>query len=281
MPVLGLIELIFFGIFFLLMVVGTTLDRRYYNESPKWWILFGGIAAATVWFWGETDFSSIWSAVSSWSFWKPFGIYLIAGLAYSVLEFILSVRKMASLHSKNWNDFISTIHREYFFIDGDNAGAKAGASYVKKASDGKFYVGSIDLDPVEGRKHVKHEVREEVICFRDVMKRAQGPNATDEEKEAAALLVRNYSSRDEYRLSDLKKDFLQIELNPETMVVEPTVNRSRLASFIGAWTFLWPAYAVSLLLGDFLVEVFRVIGDVFSKLGGRFVRFTFADVFKV
>ena len=52
--------------------------------------------------------------------------------------------------------------------------------------------------------------------------------------------------------------------------VQPVVNRGRLSSYIGGWTFLWPVYAVSLLLGDF-----------FGKIGGRFVCSTFADTFKI
>ena len=62
--------------------------------------------------------------------------------------------------------------------------------------------------------------------------------------------------------------------------VEPKINKSQLADHISAWTFLWPAYAISLLLGDFLTEVFRLIAEFYASIAGRFVRMSFKDVFK-
>lgn len=285
MPVLGLIELIFIGVFFLLMVIGTALDRRY-NESPKWWILGIGLAVAVVYFWGQTDFTTIWTAVQSWSFWKPLGTYLVAGLIYSVLEFILSVRKMARSHAESWNRFIGTVETTYFLKEGEDgplaskAGEQVDGQWVKE-KDGKYFIRVSDRGIFGRNGEVEKEVEMRKVVYRDIFKKAQEVGATDADKERAAKLLNAYLHRDEYRLSDLKKDFVQVELNAGTQEVQPVVNRARLSAFIGAWTFLWPAYAVSLILGDFVVEVFRVIGDAFSKLGGRFVKLTFADTFKV
>lgn len=279
MPVFGFIELIFIGVFFLLMVVGTALDRRY-NESPKWWILGIGLAVAVVYFWGQTDFTTIWTAVQDWTFWKPLGVYLIAGLAYSVLEFILSVRKMSRSHAESWKRFISTVDTKYLLKDGEDAGSAIDGQWVKE-KDGKFFVRTSERGIFGRNGEIEREVDVRKTVYRDVFKAAQEIGATDAAKEQAAKLLAAYLHRDEYRLSDLKKDFVQVELNEATQEVQPVVNRARLSAFIGAWTFLWPAYAVSLILGDFVVEVFRVIGDAFSKLGGRFVRMTFADTFKV
>lgn len=279
MPVLGIIELIFFGFFFVLMVIGTALDRRYSNESPKWWILGLGLAIAVVYFWGEVSWTGMVEAVQSWSFWKPLAIYLVAGLAYSALEFILSVRKMARSHTDSWKRFISTVDVKYL-LNGDSI-----AHQWVKQRDGKFWVKTSDrgasMTPVgDDNAHWK-EVQKVEINYRDIFKAAQAVGSTEDQRMAAQELFLAYVRRDDYRLSNLKKDFISLELNETTFEVQPAVNRARLASFIGAWTFLWPAYAVSLVLGDFLVEVFRVVGDIFSKIGGRFVRFTFADVFKV
>ncbi len=282
MPVFGFIELIFIGVFFLLMVVGAALDRRY-NESPKWWILGIGLAVAVAYFWGKTDFTTIWTAVQDWSFWKPLGVYLVAGLAYSVLEFILSVRKMSRSHADSWKRFISTVDLTYRLKeggDGNYPGEQVDGQWVRER-DGKHYI-RVSERGVFGRNgEVEKEVEVTKVVYRDIFKKAQEVGATDEDKTRAAKLLAAYLHRDEYRLSDLKKDFVQVELNEATQEVQPVVNRARLSAFIGAWTFLWPAYAVSLILGDFVVEVFRVIGDAFSKLGGRFVRMTFADTFKV
>jgi hypothetical protein len=62
---------------------------------------------------------------------------------------------------------------------------------------------------------------------------------------------------------------------------EPLIDKLELAESIGVWTFFWPAYAVSLVIGDLLTEVFNVIAEFLVKISGRFVRFSFADVFKL
>ena len=63
--------------------------------------------------------------------------------------------------------------------------------------------------------------------------------------------------------------------------VVPFVDRGRLSAFIGAWTVFWPGYFVSWAVGDLLTEVFGKISSVIAALSSRFVRNTFADVFKV
>lgn len=277
--VFGIIELIFIGIFFILMVIGTALDRRH-RESPKWWVLGLGLAAAIVYFWGELDFSSMWAAVQEWSFWKPFATYLIAGLIYSAFEFVLSVRKMARSHASSWNKFIAGVDTKFYLTSDGGERAVVESNWVVNR-DGKYFLRTNGRGSNDRDGEVLKEVEKVSISYRDIFKKAQAVDASDLDKERAERLLAAYLGRDEYRLSDLKKDFVEVGLNEITYDVEPIVNRARLSAFIGAWTFLWPAYAVSLVLGDFLVEVFRVIGDFFSKIGGRFVRFTFADVFKV
>lgn len=71
-----------------------------------------------------------------------------------------------------------------------------------------------------------------------------------------------------------------IDINSLHDGVEPKINRQQLAESIGVWTLFWPFYAISLVLGDLLTEVFRVIADVLAKLSGRLVRAAFKDVFK-
>ena len=62
--------------------------------------------------------------------------------------------------------------------------------------------------------------------------------------------------------------------------VVPTVDRGKLSAFVGAWTVFWPGYFVSWAIGDLLAEVFGKISSVIAALSSRFVRNTFADVFK-
>ena len=275
MPLLGLIELIFIGVFFVLMVVGTSLDRRY-NESPKWWFLGIALAIAVVYFWGQIDFTTVLAAVQTWDFWKPFVVYLIAGVAYSALEFVLAVRKMARSHATSWDNFMNTVAKRYFIAE---SGVEIEGGWVHRRGD-KLYVPMTQNGNIQRDGEFQKEVNVKSSTYRETFKSAQTTDSV-EAKTIALKMFASYISSDQYRASDLRKDFIRIELDDETFEVATTIDRGRLASFIGAWTFLWPAYAVSLLLGDFLVEVFRVIGDFFSKIGGRFVRMSFEGVFKI
>lgn len=76
-----------------------------------------------------------------------------------------------------------------------------------------------------------------------------------------------------YNIIELKQNGL--------LEIVPVVNRSVLANHVGAWTVFWPGYAVSLFVGDFLVEVFRIFADMLSNLTGRIVRVMFSNTFKV
>lgn len=63
--------------------------------------------------------------------------------------------------------------------------------------------------------------------------------------------------------------------------ITPRTNRRELVNSITAWTILWPAYAISLIVGDLFKQVVEVIVDVTSKLSNGFVRWAFRDTFKV
>lgn len=75
-----------------------------------------------------------------------------------------------------------------------------------------------------------------------------------------------------------------IDINKEAKdsneLIVPKVNRVELAEHIGCWIMFWPFYAVSLIIGDLVMEIARVIADIFAKISGRFVRMSFANVFK-
>jgi len=60
----------------------------------------------------------------------------------------------------------------------------------------------------------------------------------------------------------------------------PKVNKEELAACLGAWSLFWPAYALSLILGDLFIEIFRWLANFLATISGRFVRMAFKDVFK-
>ena len=52
-----------------------------------------------------------------------------------------------------------------------------------------------------------------------------------------------------------------------------------LSQAIGCWTLFWPAYALSLALGDLLTELWQRMADVLTAISARFVSNTFHKAF--
>lgn len=127
--IFGILELVFLGIFFILMIIGTSLDRTGV-ESPKWYILLIGIIALVAYTWGDFTFKGLLDSVLTLSFWAPVGIYLLVGLTYSVIEFVFEVRRRAEYFKAAWTKELDTIFsindekkslRDHLFSDRDNA----------------------------------------------------------------------------------------------------------------------------------------------------------------
>lgn len=77
-----------------------------------------------------------------------------------------------------------------------------------------------------------------------------------------------------------KNRIIELAKSDETGLPEPRVNKAELAEHIGAWTFFWPAYLLSLIIGDLLTELFDSLSELLVKISGRFVKWSFSDVFK-
>ena len=230
---LGLIELIFFGVFFLMLIVGAESDRRGSPEI-KWYVFLIGLIAMVAWFWNDWTFQSVWDTVKSLEFWKPVAAYLGAGLVYSLLEFFLVVRKSARFFAEKWQKHL-----------GDRQSVRDGStSNVFKVSD--LYT--------KVRDGSANDVTVDIV------------------KNLSESFARKYQD-DDY--------IINLKIDKTTNIdVQPFVNRKALANHVSAWTFFWPAYALSLILGDLLTEVFRMISDFIANISTRLVKITFANVFK-
>lgn len=231
----GVIELVFFGVFFLLMILGAEFDRRG-NPSVKWYVFLVGLIGAAFWFWSDFSFLGIWESMKTLEFWKPIGAYLGAGLLYSLLEFFLTVRKSARFFEGKWKEHLE-----------QNQRIRNGGS-------------------------TPDEVRKVADLYTEVRR----DGASSLVQGTVQQLTDSFVSR--YRSDDY---IVNLVVDKGTLIdVQPRVNRSALANFVSAWTFFWPAYALSLILGDLLTEVFRVISDFIANISTRFVKITFANVFK-
>jgi hypothetical protein len=249
---LALIELFFLGIFFLMVVFATVLDR---NDTPsaKWWVLVGGIAAFAAWVWSDLSVESAMQLVSSWSFWIPVLAYFGIGLAYSCVEFGVALRKAERSFAESWQKMLKEVTSHY----------ELDANGERKVKQNFQQGGPHDDRFVVTRCSVK-----------DLFERAKVT------ADAGAIqMAQHVISR---FLMDQNKFYNIIELKQNGLLeIVPVVNRGVLANYVGAWTVFWPGYAVSLFVGDFLVEVFRIFADMLSNLTGRIVRVMFSNTFKV
>lgn len=60
----------------------------------------------------------------------------------------------------------------------------------------------------------------------------------------------------------------------------PVIDRTALTKGVTVWILFWPAYAISLVLGDVLAEFFERFADLLVKLSSGMVRRMFANSFK-
>lgn len=74
-------------------------------------------------------------------------------------------------------------------------------------------------------------------------------------------------------------EYVRLSYTMGAATPEPKIDKEELGYYIGAWMTLWPFYAASLILGDFLQEVFRVMTDAVVALSARAVKLSFKNVF--
>lgn len=208
------------------MVIGISVDRRG-NEEPKWYILGIGFAIAVGVFWKDWTFFGTWDLISSWVFWKPMFTYLVIGLIYSVLEFVLDVRRSAREYAILWQEALTE----------------------KLRFPSQVYTLKEVLDPVKQSLLSSNELE----CI----------------KERILRFISKNSYHDKI-----------VQLEDDNGLPQPKINKVQLAEHLAVWIFFWPFYLVSLIIGDLLTEVFNILSNFFVSLSGKFVRFSFRDVFK-
>lgn len=231
---LGLLEMVLLAAFLTILLFGIYFDING-RTKPKWYIFgFGMIALAGV-NWGNWTFSGFYETIWSWVFWKSLLVYLIAGVVYSVIEFVLDVRKTSRRYKDAW---------EHALL-----------------------------------QNINHHARNstEKTSLKEAINRR--PDLPENEPLIADIFsaINMFVSRNNYSNAIIK-----LEYDKETMESpQPKIDKTKLAEFIGAWTFFWPVYMIFLVFGDLFTEIFNQLSNFFVSLGGRFVKLVFKDVFKV
>lgn len=209
--VFSTLALVIGTILLLALIVGCSLDRREQNASMKWWVFVAIGIMFTGW-----QFDGIRGAITDggWigfflnpGFWKFVGLYALAGLVYSIIEFAIIIRKSRTYMAGVWSRFLVRWNKEL--------AEQASGSQAQEFID---YYGST-----------------------------------------------SYA-------------FVGLELKDGN--VEPKLNRGRLSGYISTWTLFWPAYAISLIFGDLIAEIFNTAADFLASISGRAVRRFYSGTFK-
>lgn len=261
MEILGLalswIELTFIIVFFVLMVIGASIDRDG-ASSPKWYILGIGFIAIGWYYWGDITMSSVVQVLQTWQFWKPIVVYLGIGIVYSILEFVLEIRRSARTLSKSWEGHKN--EKITFDILDEN---------------GEQVLVDDDTDSLSGKRSTRIKARRRSTLGAEYLRLKNGEILPAHELNEVFKETRQF-----VEFNGTKSGIIGLRLGEDKLTVEPAVNSSRLADHVGAWTFLWPAYMFSLILGDLMAEVFKALASMMAKISARFVRMSFSDVFK-
>lgn len=262
--IFGIFELIALALFAIAMLLSISYDRRG-TEEPKWAVLFIGGAIVLGVFWSSWTFAGIWDYVTSRAFALDALIYLGIGLAYSYLEFVLDARKTARMMKESWASGLASKKALYRFVKtGELAGDLSNYHTKKHIVDG-----------VERLYIADHEIVSATQSYREIFEKAKAGDASM--MNAAMGFVQQFISN--WRFGNGIIGLTTEEGNP--LVVVPVINRKELADHIAAWTVLWPLYAINLIVGDLLVEIWRLTSDFFASLSGRLIRFVFRDTFSV
>jgi hypothetical protein len=290
----------------------------YFDRHGSYWpVKWVSLAAlfGYIWFIAGLpyDFATITGVLFSPAFWKPVGYFLLFGLGYSVVEFLLGNYRIARKVGAMWQSFI-----------GSNVSATApgetSSSYIKfselvskrhrdtvaaydaKIAEALHLMQQLDANKVEkvetawssdisyqrggGKGHPKMaELSPALLALLLELKvspdrlvrlgdKAYSDNLADTIKEHLERFVNSIRFYTDYI------DFTVLtDRDPPTL--EPKINRLRLSQSIFAWIILWPFYAVNLVLGDLLARVGDMLADLFAKFGGRFVKAAFSGIFEI
>ncbi len=246
---LALPEIILLSLFFIVLTISTAYDRNDSHSAPfKWWVIFIGTIIIGFAFFAHDiiTFSGIWESIKGWAFWENVLWYLGLGLAYAcVIEFIHSLRGDAKQFKRKW---------------------KACLNEPLSSSIPGLYINTKDAEDL--RKLVGKQTVWE--GFED--------DKSAKEKDALEPLLQYVVS---HFINTARGSLVELVVEKGSHTPQPKIKKTELAECLFTWTFLWPAYAVSLLLGDFLVEVFHLISEVVVKLSNKLVKDLFKDVFSL
>lgn len=271
----GLVELLFFSVFAIALIIATATDRHG-NNGHKWTVILVAIALVGAWYWPDWtlfgpahvdtvitdggrsipahDRVVLFNAITSSDLWKPLGWFLIVGVGYAVFEFFFGVWRAAREYRERWASYLKKNVDIKSLSKGTETDLSKALSIVGTPDD--FSYGSVLRAQQQG---------EHILAISD---KAHAVLTSE-----ANSILRGFCS------TNTKAPFIVASI--DNSEIRPEIQKWSLTRWLTAWTCLWPAYALSLIFGDLLREVFIAFTDMLVAMSTRFVRATFADVFKI
>jgi len=244
---LTIIQLLFLAAFLIVLAVGVAFDRVGSTE-PKWFILAAGLAVLALWTW------------SSWTLWGDSNVAAVMDSATVVVP--------AQTRIVLWDVISSWATWElvgYYVLAGLIYAAIETGLGIRKAA--RLFSKAWD-------RHMAHIIPAGAT-YQHVLRQVEADGAHSSLFNEALSIVSKFVGGHH----DIHP-FVMVQTTADRLHVEPFLLRSALTRHVGAWTFFWPFYLVSLVLGDLLREMFRSLGNLFARVSHVFMRFSFQDVFK-
>jgi hypothetical protein len=248
-----ILEVIVLTVLAILFIISAAYDRSHRSYSFKWWTLVLGIAALILMFGpNEWSVSAVWNSILSWEFWRPIVIYFSLGALYSIVEFLFQIRRESKILKESWSAYISTK------VDVDLT--------MEEMSE-------IDGVDRPGRdKKIRGRV---AFPVKQLLEHAQS-HQSETTKDRAERLISSFRNLQSWGNSD----FI-VKPTLTTSGVEPEIQKGQLFSRLTVWILFWPAYMLSLLLGDIIEYVVSNLKALLVTLSNRFIKYVFADTFKI
>jgi len=268
---LSVLEVLAIGVFFILLAVASAFDRRGVS-APKWYVFVIGLIGVGLYYGRELHFDSVLSFLTSGKFWMPVGIYIGIGLAYSAVEFTFLIRRCARGYTELWKRFLSrTKNVPVYNEDGTVKTQQVPVTYSRGIPSSEMRTENVTED---------RTLRDLLLEVKAKGKDSKHFGTVNDELKSFSVsgLSRDRDYHDIFVSLD---PVINVDIDFTTYEVSPSVNKKALAESVGVWSLMWPAYALSMVFGDLLTEVFNAVAEFFVKISGRFVKLTFADVFKI
>jgi hypothetical protein len=271
---LSLFELCAFAVFILALAVATSFDSHNDEPTPKWGVLAVGFVLLAVWYWSSWTFIGdavipavikdgkviepehtrvvLWELVRSAALWVPIGWYFALGAVYAIAEFGYDIVKSVRYFKDHWATFL-TRTRVFEMISTDG--------------------GPVYLESEPNRRQSRE------YTYAEMLAELKEKGAFSRFFEFMNGELQRY---DTFRSGEYgtRNKIIGVRFNAETFSMEPKVYGNNLTENLAAWCTLWPAYFLSLVFGDLLMEGFRAFGRVMKFFSRGLVKFSFRNVFK-